>query len=170
MIKLSKQKQPNPQKRPSESESEKSETQQKDTKNWHQKTTTPNNRKTGSPPPGMAKKQQTKTTKHTIEFSNNRLLPHRPRSNPATRRPRIEERTGGNTLSYQGYSRGCRRAPRLDRVAATALSYVPGNLESNRLLGGIFQIVGMLNGSSAHRPRSASRGAARAIVRTGSPR
>ncbi|WP_207569578.1 hypothetical protein, partial [Mycolicibacterium rhodesiae] len=35
------------------------------------------------------KQQQTKTTKHTIEFSNNTpQSPTRPRSYPATRRPR----------------------------------------------------------------------------------
>jgi hypothetical protein len=39
-----------------------------------QQTTTCDQRKTGSPPTQMAQKQQTKTTKHTIEFSNNRLL------------------------------------------------------------------------------------------------
>jgi len=43
------------------------------------------------PPPkrekrGSKKQQQTKTTKHTIEFSNN--TPARPRSEPAAKRPR----------------------------------------------------------------------------------
>ncbi|MGV9803828.1 hypothetical protein ACWDTP_37880, partial [Mycobacterium sp. NPDC003449] len=40
--------------------------QKQDTKNWHQKTSTPKREKEAD------KKQQTKTTKHTIEFSNNR--------------------------------------------------------------------------------------------------
>ncbi|MFI5510914.1 hypothetical protein ACIA48_25910, partial [Mycobacterium sp. NPDC051804] len=62
-IKLSKQKQPI--NRQVEFESEKSETKQ-DTKNWHQKNNPPQNGKKR-----QAKKQQTKTTKHTIEFSNN---------------------------------------------------------------------------------------------------
>jgi hypothetical protein len=44
-----------------------------DTKNWHQKTSTPKREKEVK-----QKQQQTKTTKHTIEFSNN--IPARPRN------------------------------------------------------------------------------------------
>ena len=47
-----------------EFKSEKFDTKQ-DTKNWHPKTTPPNEKTR------HGKKQQTKTTKHTIEFSNN---------------------------------------------------------------------------------------------------
>ncbi|MGW0162431.1 hypothetical protein ACWDUN_24245, partial [Mycobacterium sp. NPDC003323] len=46
--------------------------QTKDTKNWHQKNNHPTWQEDGESPTKMAKKQQTKTTKHTIEFSNNR--------------------------------------------------------------------------------------------------
>jgi hypothetical protein len=55
-----------------EFESEKSNPT-KDTKNWHPKTITPPNGKMRT----QQKQQQTKTTKHTIEFSNN--TPARPR-------------------------------------------------------------------------------------------
>jgi hypothetical protein len=48
------------------------ESEQSDTKpvKTGKKTTTPRKRKTGSPPKAWQNKQ-TKTTKHTIEFSNN---------------------------------------------------------------------------------------------------
>src|SRR3954452_10841441 len=58
----------NPMQTPGEFESEKSD--QATSQNWHQKNNHPHQRKTGSPPRGWPK-QQTKTTKHTIEFSNN---------------------------------------------------------------------------------------------------
>src|SRR4051794_35081402 len=45
--------------------------QTKDTKNWHQKNDHPMWQEDGESPTKMVKKQQTKTTKHTIEFSNN---------------------------------------------------------------------------------------------------
>ena len=67
-----------------EFESEKSETKQ-DTKNWHQKTSTPKREKEAD------KKQQTKTTKHTIEFSNN--TPARPRNQPAAKSRGLVVRT-----------------------------------------------------------------------------
>jgi hypothetical protein len=52
----------------------------KDTKTGIKKTTP----QTGKE--GRQKQQQTKTTKHTIEFSNN--TPARPRNEPAAKRPR----------------------------------------------------------------------------------
>ncbi|WP_425004863.1 hypothetical protein, partial [Mycolicibacterium sp. S3B2] len=56
----------NPRTNRAESESEKSD--QATRKIWHQKKSTPKREKKGE------QKQQTKTTKHTIEFSNNMSL------------------------------------------------------------------------------------------------
>src|SRR6185312_13269446 len=60
-------------KQSSESESEKSETQQKNTKKLASKNNHPQQQEDGESPTRDGQKQQTKTTKHTIEFSNNRL-------------------------------------------------------------------------------------------------
>src|SRR6185437_3589392 len=49
-------------------ESEKSDHSKNDTKNWHQKTTTPQH---GKPECSQKNNNKNKTTKHTIEFSNN---------------------------------------------------------------------------------------------------
>ncbi|MGK2880964.1 MAG: hypothetical protein ACSLE6_09290, partial [Mycobacterium sp.] len=58
-----------------------------DTKNWHQKTNHPSKTgRRGVPPQGWP--QQTKTTKHTIEFSNNRLAIPQTR----TEDPQLESR------------------------------------------------------------------------------
>jgi hypothetical protein len=55
----------------------------------------------------MAQKQQTKTTKHTIEFSNNTPCCIPPTAQkPAAFKPLIVVRAVGNPLDYQGDSRG----------------------------------------------------------------
>ncbi|MEN4399076.1 hypothetical protein VXE65_26855, partial [Mycolicibacterium conceptionense] len=54
-----------------EFESEKSDHKQKTPKTGIKKTNHPTWQEDGESPTKMAKKQQTKTTKHTIEFSNN---------------------------------------------------------------------------------------------------
>src|SRR5437588_4544515 len=79
------------------------------------------------------KQQQNKTTKHTIEFSNNTppAAQQDPRLKPLTRSCGRRRKTTEVVLPS-----GHRRARRAYRVAATQLSYATGNLESNSLIEG----------------------------------
>src|ERR1700756_2295366 len=77
-----------------------------------------------------------KATKHTIEFSNN--------TPPAARKtrgswPLTRCADDERTPPKWNFPLGHRRARRATRVAATRLSYATGNLESNKLLGGVFR-------------------------------
>ena len=83
-----------------------------------------------------AKKQKTKTTKHTIEFSNN--TPDRPPNQRAALGRGQIVRTA-RTPPKRCFPQGGRRALRTDRVATTSTSYVRENWESNYLLGGRFR-------------------------------
>ena len=88
-------------KEPSEFESEKSDLTKRHQKLASKtKTTTPTTGRRGVPHED-GQKQQTKTTKHTIEFSNNTpsFSPPRQRNNLATKSRGVVERTGRNTLS-----------------------------------------------------------------------
>ena len=77
-----------------------------------------------------------KTTKHTIEFSNNTPpAAHKTRGSWPLTRCADDERTPPKW----NFPLGHRRARRTDRVAATRLSYATGNLESNKLLDGVFR-------------------------------
>ncbi|MEO3761677.1 hypothetical protein ABGB19_25785, partial [Mycobacterium sp. B14F4] len=86
---------------------------------------------------GCDKKQQTKTTKHTIEFSNN--TPARPRNYSAANGRVFVVRTLRKPTEVGFPSGTPPRSSGLARVAATPISYVRDNVESNGLLGRVFR-------------------------------
>jgi hypothetical protein len=92
------------------------ESEQSDTKpvKTGKKTTTPRKRKTGSPPKAWQNKQ-TKTTKHTIEFSNNTpdLTAQQPRGEKPWTVMRADEDTHRSGLSSRMPSRSA-AGPRRD--------------------------------------------------------
>jgi hypothetical protein len=140
--------------------------------NW-QKTTTPLNGKKRC----GKKQQQTKTTKHTIEFSNN--TPARPRNKPAAKSRVLVVRTIRNPPKWVSLWEPPRSSGQA-RVAATPISYVRDNSESNGLMGRVFRFRRHGAHASMRRLRqiiqrarcpqySACRGAGPASGRVGSP-
>ncbi len=112
---------PTPQKAQTEFKSEKPDHQQNNTKNWHQKQNKPhpntgrqnaakNNNKT-KPPNTLLSSQTTPAGRAARPAAFGRLLVPRTSKDP----------------TEMGSPSGCRRALRIDRVAATRLSYVTEN-------------------------------------------
>jgi len=144
-----------------ESESEKSDLTKRHQKTGIKKQPHPH---TGNAK-GMAKKQQqNKTTKHTIEFSNNT----RQAAQQAPRLFAAYSLCGRRRIPPKwSFPLGHRRARRTCRVATTRSSYATRNLESNNLLDAVFRSRRIIQ---RVRPRqySACPGAAPATVRAGS--
>ena len=92
----------------------------------------------------MAKKQQTKTTKHTIEFSNNRPACRHPTKTARKTRDRKAAnlgRTCRNTLRSRVIPGEAVALSGLAVSRRREISYGFGNSESNRLLEGGFRVV-----------------------------
>ena len=83
-------------------------------------------------------KQQTKTTKHTIEFSNNKTRHPVSAAQPTRGDSRVLVVRTVVTIRSPDHSLGCRRDLRTNRVTTTRSSYVKVTNESNPLLFGVF--------------------------------
>jgi hypothetical protein len=145
-----------------ESESEKSDLTKRHQKTGIKKTTTPHTREMQKAWPKNNNKN--KTTKHTIEFSNNT----RPAAQQAPRLFAAYSLCGRRRIPPKwSFPLGHRRARRTCRVATTRSSYATGNSESNNLLDAVFR-GRKINQRVRPRQYSACPGAAPATVRGGS--
>ena len=95
------------------------------------------------------KQQQTKTTKHTIEFSNN--TPARPRNQPAAISRVLVVRTVRNPPKWASLWDAVALCG-LARVATTSTSYVRENSESNGLIGACLSIPPIVRTQHASAP------------------
>ena len=86
----------------------------------------------------MAKKTTTKTKPPNTLLSS-QTTPHRPRNKTRGSWPLTRCADDERTPPKWNFPLGHRRARRAGRVAATRLSYATGNLESNKLLDGVFR-------------------------------
>src|SRR6202034_3652181 len=113
--------------------SEQSEPNKKTPKNWHHKNHTLH---TGSIRHG---KKTTTKTKPPNTLLSSQTTPHRPRNKTRGSWPLTRCADDERTPPKWNFPLGHRRARRTDRVAATRLSYATGNLQSNKLLDGVFR-------------------------------
>ena len=85
-----------------------------------------------------SKKQQQKQKPPNTLLSS-QTTPHRPRNKTRGSWPLTRCADDEGTPPKWNFPLGHRRALRAGRVAATRLSYATGNLESNKLLDGVFR-------------------------------
>ena len=84
-------------------------------------------------------KKTTTKTKPPNTLLSSQTTPHRPRNKTRGSWPLTRCADDERTPPKWNFPLGHRRARRADRVAATRLSYATGNLESNKLLDGVFR-------------------------------
>ena len=87
----------------------------------------------------MRSKKTTTKTKPPNTLLSSQTTPHRPRNKTHGSWPLTRCADDERTPPKWNFPLGHRRARRADRVAATRLSYATGNLESNKLLDGVFR-------------------------------
>ena len=114
------------------------ESEQSDLTKRHQKTGITKKPRSDTGSQSAAKKTTTKTkTPNTLLSSQS--TPHRPRNKTHGSWPLTRCADDERTSPKWNFPLGHRRALRAGRVAATRLSYATGNLESNKLLDGVFR-------------------------------
>jgi hypothetical protein len=87
----------------------------------------------------MQSKKTTTKTKPPNTLLSSQTTPHRPRNKTRGSWPLTRCADDERTPPKWNFPLGHRRARRADRVAATRLSYATGNLQSNKLLDGVFR-------------------------------
>src|ERR1700744_1943767 len=88
----------------------------------------------------MQPKKKTTKTKPPNTLLSSQTTPHRPRNKTHGSWPLTRCADDERTPPKWNFPLGHRRARRTDRVAATRLSYATGNLQSNKLLDGVFRV------------------------------